>query len=426
MSNKALLIKGGRIIDPAQNIDKICDIRIENGTVTERGENLDSANTEIIDASGMLVMPGLIDMHTHLREPGYEESETIISGCEAAAAGGFTAVCPMPNTKPATDDAGRIRYILDAAANAKARVYPVGAMTRGRKGVELTEMGDMAKEGAVAFSDDGSGITDTRIMLNVLRYASMLGKPIIAHEEDMFLADGGHMNESVLSADLGLKGIPRLAEDLPIMRDIALAEYTGTSLHVTHISTRGAVEVIRAAKSRGVKVTCDVTPHHLTQTEDLVATFDTRYKMNPPLREADDMLALREGLTDSTIDAIATDHAPHSPEIKEVEFIYSTFGVTGLETALSVLHRELVDTGIINWNCIVEKLSQKPAELLDVPGGTLAVGSIGDVTIYNPDSKWTVDPLKMKSKSINTSYFDWELPGRVVATVVGGTVHYNS
>ncbi|MCE5248962.1 dihydroorotase [bacterium] len=423
MNRKDLVIKGGYVIDPAQEIDGILDIRIRNGRIESLQSGLGTGGAEVIDASGMLVMPGLIDMHAHLREPGGEESETIMSGCEAAAAGGFTAVCAMPNTRPPADDAGRIRYILEQAHGAKARVYPVGAITRGREGKELVEMHDMAHAGAVGFSDDGSGVANARIMLNALRYAAMVGKPVIAHEENADLSKDGHMNESALSAELGLRGIPRLAEDAPIMRDVAIAEYTGTRLHVTHLSTRGAVEIIRAAKARGVNVTCDVTPHHLTLTEKLVATYDTRYKMKPPLRGDDDIEALREGLRDGTIDAIATDHAPHALEIKECEFIDAAFGVTGLETALAVIHRELIIPGILSWRDAVRKLTLEPSIILGIEGGALVVGGIGDVAMYNPESPWTVEPDMMKSKSKNTPFSGWELPGKVAATVVGGVVH---
>jgi dihydroorotase len=425
MSKKDLVIKGGYVIDPAQEIDGILDIRIRNGRIESLDSNLITSGAEVFDASGMLVMPGLIDMHTHLREPGEEESETIMSGSEAASAGGFTAVCAMPNTIPPTDDAGRVRFILEQAKGAKARVYPVGAITRSREGKELVEMHDMAREGAVAFSDDGSGVANAMIMLNALRYAAMVRKPIIAHEEDVDLSKDGQMNESALSAEFGLKGISRLAEDIPIMRDVAIAEYTGTRLHVTHVSTRGAVEIIRAAKARGVKISCDATPHHLTLTEELVATFDTRYKMKPPLREADDVEALRVGLRDGTIDAIVTDHAPHALETKELEFIDAEFGVTGLETALGVIHRELVLPGILSWQDVVRKMSLEPSIILGIEGGTLLVGGIGDVTIYDPESPWTVDPHRMKSKSLNTPFFNWELPGRIAATVVSGTIHSN-
>ena len=420
------MIKGGTVVDLSQEIHDIRDILIRNGKVAELGKDLDKEGAEIFDVSGMIVMPGLIDMHAHLREPGFEEAETIMSGCEAAARGGFTAVCAMPNTEPPTDDAGRVRYVIEQARGARARVYPVGAITRGRRGEVLVEMGEMAQTGAVGFSDDGVSIADSSVMLNAMRYAQMVGRTIIAHEEDPYLDRGGQMNEGALSAELGLKGMPPIAEVTMIMRDVAIAEYTATSLHVTHISTKGTVNIIREAKSRGVRVTCDVTPHHLTLTEDLVATFDTRYKMNPPLRTRDDVNALREGLRDGTIDAIATDHAPHSLEYKEREFIYAAFGITGLETALGVIHKELVLKGILTWDDVVEKMSCAPARIIGVEGGTLAKGSIGDATIYNPEDPWIVDPSCMKSRSSNTAFFDWELPGCAAATVVGGVLYRNN
>ena len=425
MKNRELLIKGGTVVDPSQGVNDTLDVLVREGLIAGVGAKLSSKGADVFDAGGMLVMPGLIDMHVHLREPGFEEAETILSGCEAAAAGGFTTVCPMPNTEPATDDAGRVRYILERAEHAKARVLPIGAITKGRAGEELVEMADMVRAGAGGFSDDGVSVLNSSVMLNALRYADMVGKPIIAHEEDPYLANGGYMNESALSAELGLRGMPRIAEETIIMRDIAIAEYTKTALHVTHISTRGTVSIIRRAKARGIRVTCDVTPHHLTLTEDLVASYDTRYKMNPPLRTADDIEALREGLADGTVDAIATDHAPHSLEYKEREFIYAPFGVTGLETALGVIHRELVKKGVMSWEEVVVKLSSSPANILGIEGGTLRAGTPGDITIYDPGHTWTVDPSRMKSRSGNTAYFGWELPGWVAATVVGGVLHVN-
>ena len=420
-----LLIKGGRVIDPSQGLDAVRDVLVRDGRIAALGTGLPAEGAEVFDAKGMIVLPGLIDMHTHLREPGGEEAETIRSGCEAAARGGYTAVCAMPNTDPATDDAGRVRFILDRATECPARVYPVGAITRGRKGEELVEMSDMARAGAMGFSDDGCSVANARVMVNALRYAQMVGKPLILHEEDPNLDSEGQMNESALSAELGFRGMPRTAEEVMTARDIALAEYVGAPLHITHISTRGTVEIIRAAKARGVRVTSDVTPHHLTLTEELVATFDTRFKMNPPLRTPDDREALRAGLADGTIDVIATDHAPHYPENKEVEFIYAAFGVTGLETALAVVDRELVRTGIIGWSDAARLLSLAPARILGAEGGSLEKGSAADITIYNPNSPWKVEPRAMKSRSANTAFFGWELPGRAVATVVDGVLRKN-
>jgi len=431
MSDKRLLIRGGTVIDPSEKLNEKRekrekrDILIEDGVIKEIGTSIDAGDALVFEAEGMLVFPGLIDMHTHLREPGGEESETVQTGCDAAAAGGFTAVCPMPNTKPTTDDPGRIRYILECAIGAKARVYPVGALTVGRDGEDITEMAAMTEAGAVAFSDDGCSVNDAEIMRHALRYANMIGKPVIGHEEDSSLDRDGQMNESSLSAELGLRGMPSIAEEIMTLRDLAIAEYTNTAFHVTHISTRGTIDIIRAAKARGVQVTCDVTPHHLTLNEELLATYDTRYKMSPPLRSQDDVEAMREGLKDGAIDAIATDHAPHSLELKMREFLYAPFGVTGLETALSVIQKELVDTGIISWERVIESLSTAPARILGVEGGTLAKGSIGDVAIYDPKDSWKVEPKKMKSRSGNTCYFNWEMPGRVQATVVGGVLYRN-
>jgi dihydroorotase len=425
MKLKDIAIIGGTVIDPSQKIKGKRDILISGGVIKAVAKDIDAGKTEMIDASGKLVMPGLIDMHVHLREPGGEEAETIMSGCEAAARGGFTAVCAMPNTSPATDDAGRVRYIIEKSEYAKARVYPVGAITRGREGNELVEMREMVDAGAVGFSDDGCSVANAAVMLNAMRYADMIGKPVIAHEEDPDLDSRGQMNEGTLSAELGLKGMPGIAEDTIVMRDIAIAEYTGTAIHITHISTKETVQIIRDAKARGVKVTCDVTPHHYALTEELVATFDTRYKMNPPLRAASDVAAIIEGLADGTIDAIATDHAPHYIEKKELEFIYAAFGVTGLETALGVAQLELVDTKKLSWSDVVRTMSQTPAKIMGVDGGTLKEGAAADVTVYDPKSPWTVDPKKMKSKSTNTAFFGRTLPGQVSATVVGGMVYIN-
>lgn len=425
MNKETLLIKGGRVTDPSQKIDYISDILVEDGKIKTIGKELSASGAEVFDAAGMIVMPGLIDMHTHLREPGNEEAETIESGCNAAAAGGFTAVCAMPNTQPSADDAGRIRYIMERARSKKARVYPVGAITQGREGKEIAEIGEMAAAGAVAFSDDGVSVADAYVMQNALRYTNMVGRVIIAHEEDPNLDRDGQMNESALSAVLGLRGMPRTAEEIMVSRDIALAEYTKTKIHITHISTKGSVDIIRAAKARGVKVTCDATPHHLTLTEDLLTSYDTRFKMNPPLRTTEDVEALVKGLCDGTIDAIATDHAPHYPENKEVEFIYASFGVTGLETALAVIQLGFVEKGLLSFADVVRKMSLAPVEILGIPGGTLKPDSPADITIYNPNMKWTVDPAKMKSRSINTAYFGREMPGKTAATIVGGVLYIN-
>ncbi len=424
MNDRDLLIRGGTVVDPAADVHDVLDVLVSGGNVADIGRDIDAGDAGVFDASGMLVMPGLIDLHTHLREPGGEDSETIETACEAAAFGGFTAVCAMPNTDPPTDDAGRIRYLLERAAGAKARVHPVGAVTRGRAGTDLVEMFDMVDAGAVGFSDDGCSVADAGVMFNALRYAKMTGKPVIAHEEEPSLDAGGQMNDGALSAELGLAGMPSVAEEIMVMRDIALAEYTGTALHVTHISTAGTIELIRRAKARGVKVTCDVTPHHIALDEELLATYDTRYKMNPPLRTARDLEAVREGLCDGTIDVIATDHAPHSLEYKECEFIVARFGVTGLETALGVVQKTLVDTGLLGWDDVVRKLSVHPAFIIGVPGGALSVGAAADVTIYDPAHRWKVDTAAMRSKSSNTCFFDWELPGRTAATVVGGRIHH--
>lgn len=422
------LIKGGRIIDPSQQIDKIADLLIEDGKVKSIGDSppgsagiLPASDAEVFDASGLIVAPGFIDLHVHLREPGEEYKETIASGAAAAVAGGFTSICAMPNTKPVNDNASVTRFIIDKAREAGlARVYPVGAITRESKGEELAEMAEMKEAGAVAVSDDGRPVMDSQVMRHAMEYARDHGLILVDHCQDLHLAAGGVMNEGRYSTLLGLKGMSRAAEDSHVARDIMLAELTGARVHIAHMSTAGSVEMVRRAKRQGLAVTCEVTPHHLALTDSAVVGFDTNTKMSPPLRSEEDRAALIEGVRDGTIDAIATDHAPHHSDEKMFEYDRAPFGVVGLETALGVALTVLYHSGAVPLGRIVEMLTIGPARAFSLPGGRLVVGSPADITVFDPDREWTVDPLVFKSKSRNTPFAGWTLSGQVVAIFVKG------
>ena len=416
-----ILIKGGRILDPAHDIDGEFDLLIEDGRISRIEKNIPAEGAERIDASGRLVVPGLIDMHVHLRDPGLEYKEDILSGARSAVAGGFTSIACMPNTKPVNDNQAVTRYILDKAKQAVANIFPVGAVTQGSKGEALAEIGDMTEAGCVAFSDDGLPVTSGELMRRALEYARPFGVPIIAHTEDLSLVGRGVMNEGFVATDLGLKGIPWVAEAAPIARDVMLAEFTGGTLHVAHVSTRAAVEVIRAAKNRGVRVSCEATPHHFTLTEEAVRGYDTNAKMNPPLRTADDVDAIREGLADGTIEVIATDHAPHHIDEKNVEFDIAMNGVVGLETALPLALR-LVADGCLTLGQAIAGLTCNPARVLGLERGTLEIGRIADVTIIDPELKWTVEADKFVSKSRNTPFDGWQVRGAATHTIVGGKI----
>ena len=416
-----LLVKGGRIIDPSQRMDRTGDVLIEDGRVSSIGEALSGDGAEVFDASGLVVSPGFTDLHVHLREPGEEYKETIASGAAAAAVGGFTSICSMPNTNPVNDSASVTRFIIDKAREAGlARVYPVGAITRESKGEELAEMGEMKEAGAVAVSDDGRPVMDSQVMRHAMEYARDHGLVVVDHCQDLHLAAGGVMNEGRYSTLLGLKGMSRAAEDSHVARDIMLAELTGARVHIAHISTAAAVEMVRRAKKQGLAVTCEVTPHHLALTDAAVVGFDTNTKMNPPLRSEEDRAALIEAVRDGTIDAIATDHAPHHADEKMLEYDRAPSGVVGLETALGVALTALHHSGEIPLSRIIEMLTIGPARAFSLPGGTLATGSPGDVTIFDPGREWTVDPGAFKSKSRNTPFAGWRLRGAVATTFVGG------
>jgi dihydroorotase len=418
-----LLIKGGWVIDPAQKMNKKADVLIESGKIAAIGDNLNAAGAKVIEAEGKYVVPGLIDMHVHLREPGLEGKEDIYTGTRAAAMGGFTTVACMPNTKPVIDNITGIEYIKGRAQSTGAvNVYPIGAITKVSEGVELAEIGDMVQAGAVAVSDDGKPVSNTQVMRLAFEYAKMFGIPVIAHSEEAYLAEGGQMHEGYVSTVLGLKGIPALAEEIMIARDCMLAEYTGGRLHVAHVSTAGSVEIIRQAKARGVNVTAEVTPHHLTLTDEAVRSFDTSTKVNPPLRTAADISALVAGLKDGTIDAIATDHAPHAFEDKDVEYRYAPFGISGLETAVPLVLNALLHSGEMDMSGVVAAMTVRPAQILGLDKGTLLTGKDADITILDPAYEQTIDPQQFVSKGKNSPYGGFKVKGKAIATIVAGEV----
>jgi len=421
-----LLLKAGRIIDPSQNFDSPMDIFIEEGKIASITDHMDgvSEDTRIINLEGMIVLPGLVDMHTHLREPGYEYKETIRSGSEAAAAGGFTSIACMPNTHPVNDNRTVTEYILKRSGEYNlVNVYPVAAISRNSEGKILAEFGDLKEAGAVAFSDDGKPVMNGLLMRRALEYASSLDRVIISHCEDLQLSAGGLMNEGRISTQLGLPGIPTLAEDVMVARDILLAQFTGAALHIAHVSSAGAVRMIRDAKARGIRVTAETTPHYFTLTDEALLDFDTHTKVNPPLRSREDLQAVREGLRDGTLDVIATDHAPHAVTDKEVEFEYAASGISGLETALG-LSLKLVDDGLLTLHELIRKMSVNPAKILNIPKGTLHQGADADITVFNPGKSWVVDPSTWRSQGKNSPFFGWTLRGKVMMALVGGKIVY--
>lgn len=419
-----ILIKGGRVIDPAQGIDDTLDLLIEEGKIKQTGKGLSAAGAEVIDAAGLLVVPGLIDMHVHLRDPGLEYKEDIVSGTRAAAAGGFTSVCCMPNTKPVNDNKTVTSYIVaKAKAEGFANVFPIGAITQGSNGERLAEMGELKESGCVAVSDDGKPVVNGELMRRALEYARGMGIMVISHAEDPTLVGEGVMNEGFTATELGLKGIPWAAEDAATARDVYLAEFTGSPLHVAHVSTKGSLRIIRDAKARGVKVTCETAPHYFTLTDDAVRGYNTNAKMNPPLREAADVAAVKEGLKDGTIDAIATDHAPHHLDEKDLEFNLALNGIVGLETSLP-LSLKLVEEGVLDLSGLVERMSLNPARILGLDRGTLKAGAPADVTVIDPSAEWTVEAEKLSSKSKNSPFLGMKMKGAAACTIVGGKVAY--
>jgi len=418
-----ILIRRGHIIDPANKKSGIFDILIENGKIKKVEKNIKEKGDITIDAKDKIVTPGLVDMHAHLREPGREDAETIRTGLSAAVKGGFTSVAAMPNTNPCCDNRSVAKFVIEEAKKLSlANAFPVGALTKGRRGMELSEMWDLAEAGCVAFSDDGEPVGDSSLMRHALEYASMCEAPVISHCEDKSLSEGGVMHEGFVSTQLGLKGIPSRSESTITSRDIELAEITGAKLHIAHVSAKETISIIKKAKEKGISITAEVTPHHLALTDVCVKTFDTNMKVNPPLRTEEDREALKKALKDNTIDAIATDHAPHLESEKDVEFDYAPFGMIGLESALSVCIMELIDGKILTWPELVTKLSVNPSKILGIERGTLSEGAPADVTIIDPGKEWVYKKENIKSESPNSPFIGRTLKGLATDVIVGGKV----
>lgn len=418
----AILIKGGRVVDPGRFVGT-ADVLIDQGKIAAVGPNLSApAGATVLHAEGQLVLPGFVDLHVHFREPGFEYKETIQSGSAAAVAGGFTTVCCMPNTNPVNDNQAVTEFMLERARLAgMANVLPIGAITKGSEGKELAEIGDLHRSGCVAISDDGKPVMNSLVMRRAMEYALAFDLTVVDHCEDIHLAEGGCMNEGLISTELGLPGIPAAAEDVMVARNLSLSELTGARLHLAHISTAGSVRMVREAKARGIKVTAEACPHHFTLTEEVVRGYNTHAKMNPPLRTWADVQAIKEGLRDNTIDVIATDHAPHATQEKQQDFTEAPFGIVGLETALS-LTLGLVEEGVLSLEQAVTKLAVAPAAAFGLKKGTLSVGADADVALVDPNEPWEVDPSKFKSKSRNTPFAGWKVKGRVKTTIVGGKI----
>jgi len=426
--SEALWLHGGRVVDPSQGIDASIDVLVVDGVVAVLGADLAvPEEARAVDCSGLVVTPGLIDVHVHLREPGEEHKETITTGAAAAAAGGFTAVCAMPNTDPPVDDPAAVGFVAAKGRRAgAARVYPVGCISVGRAGERLALVGEMVDAGAVAITDDGSPVMDSGLMRLALEYSQSFGIPVADHPEDLGLSATGQMNEGLISGRLGLSGKPNAAEDIHIVRDLLLAELTGGHIHLQHVSTSFGVESIRQAKARGVHVTAEASPHHLVLTHEAVEGYHTDAKMNPPLRTYEDMEAVRAGLADATLDMIATDHAPHHYDEKETAFADAPNGIIGLETAVGVVLTKVVAEGVIDVPTMVERMSCQPARAFGLPGGSLTEGSPADVTVFDPNANWIVDPEAFVSKSRNSPFIGWELTGRPCYTVVAGRIVFEA
>lgn len=423
-----ILIKGGRVIDPANNIDKVTDIFIDKGVISEVGEDIDleGIDMEVIEAGGKIVTPGLVDMHCHLRDPGQEYKEDIETGTKSAAMGGITSIACMPNTKPVIDCEPIVSYIKNKAKEVGyVNVYPIGSISKGLLGKELSEIGELKFAGAVAISDDGRPVVESGLMRRAMEYADMFDMTVISHCEDLGLADGGCMNEGFMSTYLGLKGITRASEEVMVSRDILIAEATGTAIHIAHVSTRGSVELVRQAKKRGVRVTCETCPHYFTLTEKACDGFNTNAKMNPPLRTDDDVEAIKEGLKDGTIDCIVTDHAPHHIDEKNCEFALAYNGIVGFETSLGLGLKYLVEPGVLTINELIEKMSVNPARILGLNKGNLSVNNAADVIIFDPSKDWTVDISKFESKSKNSPYDGYVLCGKPEYVIVNGDIVVN-
>ena len=417
----SILIKKGRLIDPANGVDAVKDILVKEGKVAEISDNINENADKVIDAAGLVVMPGLIDLHVHFRDPGYENKETIATGSRAAAMGGFTTVCAMPNTNPVTDNAIMIEYALSPKRDAVVNVLPIGAITKGQKGEELADIGQMAAAGACAISEDGRSVDDPALMKNAMRYSKMFDLPIFDHCEEIRLAKGS-MNAGERASILGLKGIGDDSEEVMVSRDIILAKATGAKLHICHISTEGSVEQVRNAKKMGLPVTAEAAPHHFTLCDEDITDYDSNYKMNPPLRSRRDLEVIRQALKDNTIEVIATDHAPHHIDDKNCEFEKAANGIIGLETSFALSYTELVDRGLISLNDMVAKMTANPARVLGSDKGQLRVGSAADIAIADIDNKYTIDVNTMVSKAKNTPFGGREVKGKVLYTICGGEV----
>jgi dihydroorotase len=422
-----ILIEGGRVIDPANTVDAVLDVLIEDGRIAAVGPPRSARDAappdRVLDARGKVVCPGFVDLHVHLREPGREDKETIATGTRAAARGGFTSVCCMPNTHPVNDNQSVTEFILDRAKReGSVNVFPVGAITKGQQGDELAEIGELVRAGCVAISDDGKPVMNAEIMRRALEYAGMFGIPVVQHAEDLHLTGKGVMHEGLVSTELGMRGIPAASEAVIVARDLLLAELAGSHYHVAHITTAEAVRLVRDAKAKGLKVTCEVCPHHFALSDDAVRSFSTNAKMSPPLRSTRHVEAIKAALRDGTIDAIATDHAPHTLQEKEQEFDYAPNGIIGLETAFGLTVTMLVEAEVLTLSQAIARLTCEPARVFTLPKGTLSVGADADVTIVDPTREWVVDVKRFASKSRNSPFHGWKLRGEVLATIVGGKV----
>ncbi len=418
-----ILIKRGHVIDPVNKTDGPLDIFIENGVIIKTGNNLKVQADEVIDAKDKIVAPGLIDLHVHLRQPGREDEETILTGSRAAVKGGFTSICCMPNSTPACDSKAVVQFILEEARkNSLCNVHPIGAITKRREGKELSEIAELKDSGCVAVSDDGDSVPEAALMRRALEYSSAFDIPVFSHCEEKTLVEGGVMNEGFVSTVLGLRGMSNKSESIIVQRDIELAQYAKAKIHICHVSARESVEAIRAAKKNGVNVTAEATPHHIALTDECCKTYDTNTKVNPPLRTADDVSALKEGLKDGTIDCIASDHAPHLSSEKDVEFDHAPFGMIGLETSLAVAVMELVDKKILGWPELIRKMSVNPARIAGLDRGHLGEGAVADITIIDADRTWQYTENDMASKSRNTPFLNWQFKGRVSDVIIGGCI----
>jgi len=424
--NSELLIKNGRVIDPTNKVDKVCDVFISDGNIAEVGK-VDKEAKDVIDATGKLVVPGLIDMHVHFREPGDEEEETIASGSSAAVAGGFTSVVCMPNTNPTIENETDVEYIhRKARQTRKTHVYTMGAITKERKGVELAEMGFMSEAGAVGFTDDGDGVQDPAVMLRALKYAAMFDIVIAQHCQDNSFVSDGVMNAGFQSTVLGLPGMDALAEEAMLWRDIQLVKKANVRYHSQHVSTTGSIELVRSAKKNSLPITCEVTPHHLLLTDECCEDYDTNYKVSPPLRRQEDIEALKAAIADGIVDALVSDHAPHLQSEKELEFLAAPFGIASLECALSLYIKALIEPGVLDWSGLIALMTSRPANIIGVDKGTLSKDKQADVTIIDPDAAYRIDVNKFRSKSRNCPYNGWEVKGKVEKTIVGGEIRYSA